>query len=813
MAITDPLVLPEDVLLLPVADLPEETRRLLTYDEGDYAVTRPRARTPSRIVDAGAADLLRLFREPVTIVEAVIRFSKERKLDPETTLEEAYPLLERLLSSGFLVAEGSGDAEAIRQTHQAGDSIAGFEVVECVQGLEDTELYQVRTATGSTSAALKIERPVAAGRSGGAFEREAAILGHLAGEGAPRLLSQGDVEGRRYLAIEWHRGVDAFTAATELRRSAGWAGRGGRGGRSGRGGRLGLLDLARSIVDAYIRLHARSVVHGDVHPRNILVSASGEARLIDFGIARWEGLPEGVPKAWRGGIAFYFEPEYATPTRAGQTAPEATEAGDQYSLGAILYQLFTGTHYRDFSLEKDTMLRQISEEPPLPFVERGTEAWPEVEAIVGRMLAKRPEDRFPSMAALAEALAAVDRESVPAAPVRTMGDTPSVGPTEALLTRVLGRLSAEGALFREGYAEAPKLSINYGTAGAAYALYRIALAREDAELLSLADLWAARAVAGGKDDPGFYNPEKQLSKETLGLVTPYHSPSGPLAGQALVSHALGDIASQRRAAARFLEAVREPCENPDLTLGRSGVLLAASLLFATLRKVPDTKELVDGLRELGDGLLAGLWKEIGEQPPITADGGADWSNLGMAHGWAGYLYATLRWCRASESPRPEPLEERLKQLGDLARSAGRGLRWPWRDGPGPAGSMPGWCNGSAGFVHLWTQAHRDLNDPHWLDLAEGAAWNAWEAPDGNASLCCGHAGRAYALLELWKSGAGDRWLDRARDLGDRAAEMIVRASEAADSLYKGEIGVAVLAADLTRPEDAVQPFFGDEGWG
>jgi serine/threonine-protein kinase len=126
--------------------------------------------------------------------------------------------------------------------------------------------------------------------------------------------------------------------------------------------------------------------------------------------------------------------------------------------------------------------------------------------------------------------------------------------------------------------------------------------------------------------------------------------------------------------------------------------------------------------------------------------------------------------------------------------------------------MPGWCNGSAGFVHLWIMAHRELGDPRWLDLAEGAAWHAWEAPDANGSLCCGYAGRAYALLDLWQHQREDSWLERARDLGERAAEIIVRVSEIADSLYKGEIGVAALAADLARPEAAAQPFFGDEGW-
>lgn len=790
MAITDPLVLPPDVLLVPVAELAEDVRRQLTWEEGDYAVTRPRSRTPSRIVDAGAADLLGQFREPVTIVEAVIRFSRERELDPETTLEEAYPLLERLLASGFLVSEGSDDAGAIRESLQPGQEIAGFEVLECVQGLEDTELYQVRSEAGT--AALKIERPQAAGRVANDFARESAILEHLAGEISPRLLARGEIEGRHWLAIEWCPGADGYVAAAELRR---------------RQDRAGLLALARSVLDAYVRLHDRGVLHADVHPRNVLVSAAGEARLIDFGIARWEGIPAAIPRAWRGGVAFYFEPEYAVPVRAGEAPPEATAPGEQYGVAALLYYLLTGAHYRDFSLEKDKMLRQIAEEPPLPFAERGVAPWPEVEAILARALSKSPEERFPSMAALAEAFATV-QPSEAATPRKPSSET------DTLLARVLDRLRPVGTLFRDGFPDAPKLSINYGAAGAACALYRIAMAREDAELLSLADLWAAKAVAAGTADEGFYNAGKQLDRETLGQVTPYHTPSGPRAVQALVAHALGDLNIQRRAVAGFLEAVAVPCPNPDLTLGRSGVLLAASMLLDTLRAGPaGDDELAKRLRALGDGLMSGLWNELAEQPPIVRAEGS-WANLGMAHGWAGYLYATLRWCRSARVSRPERFEERLAELAGCARSWGRGLRWPWRDGGMGLGSnMPGWCNGSAGFVPLWTLASKELNDPAWMAFAEGAAWNAWEAPDRNASLCCGLAGRAYALLDLWRNAGGDIWLERARDLAEVAAVEIARFSEAADSLYKGEPGVAVLLADLAKPEAAAQPFFGDEGWG
>ncbi len=129
--------------------------------------------------------------------------------------------------------------------------------------------------------------------------------------------------------------------------------------------------------------------------------------------------------------------------------------------------------------------------------------------------------------------------------------------------------------------------------------------------------------------------------------------------------------------------------------------------------------------------------------------------------------------------------------------------------------MPGWCNGSAGFVFLWTLAHRELGDARWLALAAGAAMNAWEAPDGNGSLCCGLGGRAYALLNYHRHAGGlggAEWLDRARDLANRAAVDIERGSDREDSLYKGTIGVALLAADLARPDAAAMPFFEEEGW-
>ena len=164
---------------------------------------------------------------------------------------------------------------------------------------------------------------------------------------------------------------------------------------------------------------------------------------------------------------------------------------------------------------------------------------------------------------------------------------------------------------------------------------------------------------------------------------------------------------------------------------------------------------------------------------------------------------------------PAGVEERLTQLSELAEPAGRGLRFPMRlrtrGSYKPTDYSSSWCNGSAGQVFLWTQAHRRFHHDSYRVLAERAAWYAWEQSIDFDSLCCGLAGNAYALLNLYRYTREEVWLERARQLTDRAVAM-TRASEMPNSLYKGTLGVAVLAADILVPEQAAMPMFEAEGW-
>jgi serine/threonine-protein kinase len=117
-----------------------------------------------------------------------------------------------------------------------------------------------------------------------------------------------------------------------------------------------------------------------------------------------------------------------------------------------------------------------------------------------------------------------------------------------------------------------------------------------------------------------------------------------------------------------------------------------------------------------------------------------------------------------------------------------------------------WCNGSPGLVFLFTQAHRTFGEARWLELAELCAWTAWDTPSRAPHLCCGSAGRAYALLSYYKQTGAREWLGRARALANRAVEQCAVNSEG-DTLWRGTLGVAVLISDLASPEHARMPFF------
>lgn len=401
--------------------------------------------------------------------------------------------------------------------------------------------------------------------------------------------------------------------------------------------------------------------------------------------------------------------------------------------------------------------------------------------MVHRALAKSPRDRYPSVEDLLDALREAAARDL-AAPASVSSPSPArdtPGPADRLLGHVLERLAVPGALFDGGLA-APTASVMNGAAGFAYALLRVACLRDDEALLAAADLWSARALASSGEEAAFWNAEANIVPEIFGPRSYYHNVAGVHAVRALVDGARADEQARREAVRDFAAAASQPCEHLDAAFGRAGLLLGCAALLEAAP--PGAAE--PSLRALGDALRDSVWDELEARPPLDAD--PDPQVLGAAHGWAGFLYAVLRWSEASSAPPPEGVGERLGQLGALAQPAGRGLWWPHQTGAPGSDLRASWCNGAAGHVPLWVLAHALLGDDRFEHLARGAAWTAYEDRAGApGDLCCGYAGRAYALLCLHRHLGEPVWLARARALTDRAAASIEGYAFRRESLYKG----------------------------
>ena len=796
-AITDAFVLPLGSVIQAADELPEQVRIDIGSEKGDFVLSRLNSRALSKVLEGEAAELVRAFEEPTTIALAVARFSKRKNLSPDQVLEDALPLFLSLIREGLLVSPDSEAASAIAPSIANGDSVDGWTVLRCVQMMEDSEIYLARDADGR-AAALKVARPFLEGMSR-AIEREAQTLSRLDTAVTPKLLGLGTFDSRAYLLAEWFPGRDVQSVCGELRY------------RSRGGSRSELLQVTGAILDAYVRLHEQGVIHADVHPNNALIDRHHAVKLIDLGLAREIAAELEGQSPMRGGVGFFFEPEYARAVNKGEAPPPPTFAGEQYSLAALLYLLMTGSHYLDFSLEKHEMFRQIEQEPMVSFSARGIDPWPDVERVLCKALSKEPSDRFASVAEFARAWSAIEE------PKSSGSLTPaSDSQSTQLLSEATRMASMRSPLMSDAPMAPPFSSVNYGSAGLACALYRIACASDDAELLALADLWSVRSLTETGREGAYHNKDLGITSENVGSSSLYHGPAGAAVAQALIAHARGDSSAQHSAVRLFLATAGRPCEILDLTLGRTSALLGCALLLDTFDHTPASQGdagVRSDLIDMGRAILAELCGTVAGFASV--DRSAELT-LGVAHGWAGLLYASMCWCSASGDVLPDSLRSRLNELANCAEPVGRGLQWKWQEAGRDASYMPGWCNGSAGFVFLWTLAYTATSDPRYRELAEGAAWHVWEAPTPNPSLCCGAAGQGYALLAFYRLSHDARWLERAADIAEFAAVQALqhggpefsRAPGAySHSLFKGTLGLAVLAADLKRPDDARMPMF------
>jgi Protein kinase domain len=259
------------------------------------------------------------------------------------------------------------------------------------------EVYRADDLKLGQAVALKFV-PESVAQDGAAlarFHREVRIARQVSHASVCRVFDIGEIDGAPFLTMEY---VDGEDLGSLMRRI----------------GRLSpdkALELSRQICAGLAAAHDHGILHRDLKPTNIMLDGRGKARITDFGLAGLaDELREEDPRA---GTPAYMSPEQL----AGK---EVTQRSDIYSLGLVLYELFTGKRAYEATTLRDLMRQreQGTLTSPSSVVK---DLDPVVERVILRCLEKDPAKRPPTALQVAAALPGGD----PLAAALAAGETPS----------------------------------------------------------------------------------------------------------------------------------------------------------------------------------------------------------------------------------------------------------------------------------------------------------------------------------------------------------------------------------------------------
>lgn len=227
------------------------------------------------------------------------------------------------------------------------------------------------------------------------FEREACLCSALEHPNISAVYDVGETDGVSYIVMQYVEGktLRELMAGRPL-------------------DSLSALSISIQIADALAVAHAHGIVHRDVKPGNVIVTPSGQAKVLDFGLAKMVGdeararNPASLEPDTEVGVP-YGSMGYGSPEQA--RGERVDHRSDIFSLGVLLYEMVTGQRpFRGrYPIE---VLNAVIHETPRPLVAQNPKVPPRLQAIVDRALAKTPNDRFQTMAALRDELKAMMRQ-------------------------------------------------------------------------------------------------------------------------------------------------------------------------------------------------------------------------------------------------------------------------------------------------------------------------------------------------------------------------------------------------------------------
>ncbi|HLA71668.1 MAG TPA: protein kinase [Steroidobacteraceae bacterium] len=356
-----------------------------------------------------------LHREAMAEMDRLLDKSPEERSELLNTLAQTRPdlhaLLSKLLGHADVVNRGFMEPVVVQHTQESLRADARLGPYRIIRLLGEGGMGEVWLASRDDGlyegqVAIKTLHPYFAG---GAlrerFLREARVLGRLAHPNIARLLDAGIHDGVVYLVLEYVLGRPLDIACDE--------------GQLDIAARLGIFQ---KLCAAVAHAHSSLVVHRDIKPGNVLLTAEGAPKLLDFGIASFfETDKAGVPLDITRLTGRIFTPQYAAPEQVlGQ---EITTATDVYSLGVLLYVLLTGQ--LPYRVGEDTGSKwehAVLHEVPLrmsravgnadqdaraasrsmSWARLRRELGGDLENIVQKALEKLPQDRYLTVAAFAD---------------------------------------------------------------------------------------------------------------------------------------------------------------------------------------------------------------------------------------------------------------------------------------------------------------------------------------------------------------------------------------------------------------------------
>jgi serine/threonine-protein kinase PpkA len=251
--------------------------------------------------------------------------------------------------------------------------VPGYNVVHIIGQGGQAQVYLAEREHDGLRVALKVlnralrNDPIFLER----FVREYKLIAAIDNEHVARVYDQGFTGDFPYIALEF---LPSGTLASRIRE-----------GLTTRAA----IRLCAQIAQALDAIHARGIVHRDLKPANILFRADGRPVLVDFGLARDMTVNSTLTIAGQ----FLATPRYMSPEQCLGRPIDARS--DIYSLGAILYEMLTGSKIYDNANSADVIAMHVS--APVPQL---APLLVDYQPILDKLLAKAPDDRYQSAADL-----------------------------------------------------------------------------------------------------------------------------------------------------------------------------------------------------------------------------------------------------------------------------------------------------------------------------------------------------------------------------------------------------------------------------